>query len=261
MGLAERRRASSRIAERFYPPGRNRDARLREAIDAKLPRGGRLLDAGCGKDVRLGRLFSGERARAVGVDVGEIESTGAGIRAVRCDIASLALASGTFDVAAMRSVTEHLPDPDRAFGEIARVLRPGGCAVILCPNRWYYASVVGRLMPERAASRLLRFIFGSTVYDNFPTYYRANTRGAVRVLARRAGLVVDAAEICEHPPDYLKFSPLLFRIGIVYDRLTSRWPAFHGLAVSYLFVLRKPGIERKEAREASVVAAGELKAG
>jgi SAM-dependent methyltransferase len=212
-----------------------------ETAGALLPEGGRLLDAGCGPGLRTARRMAREGRTCVGVDVGDLERGGPGLHAVRSDLNALGLASGAFDVAVLRSVTEHLAAPAGAFAEIARVLRPGGSALILSPNRWHYASVAGRILPEGAARRLLRFIFGETVYDNFPTYYRANTRRAVRRLAEGAGLEVAEAAVCEHPPDYLKFSPALFRIGILYDRLTSRVGPLTGLAVSYLFVLRKPG--------------------
>jgi SAM-dependent methyltransferase len=163
------------------------------------------------------------------------------VKGVVSDVAAIPFASEVFDIVAMRSVSEHLPDPVAAFREIARVLKPGGALAILCPNKWYYASMAGRLIPGAAAGGILKLIFGKSVYDNFPTYYRANTRRAVRRLARQSGLDVEVAVPCEHPPDYLKLSPTLFHAGVLWDRITARWRPLQGLAVSYLFVLRKPG--------------------
>jgi len=60
-------------------------------------------------------------------------------------------------------------------------------------------------------------------------------------LAEAAGLTLERATPCEHPPDYLKLSPALYRLGVAWDRITSRWSPLQWLAVSYLFVLRKPG--------------------
>lgn len=241
MGLVERRNASMRIGARYYTLARHRDTRLKEAIAANLPEDGRLLDAGCGRKLMLADIFKGRCRLAVGIDLEEMTGSGPGARGVRSDINALPVAPAAFDVVAMRSVSEHLREPALAFGEIARVLRPGGAAIILCPNKWYYSSIVSRLLPERAASRLLKLIFGRNVYDNFPTYYRANTRRSVRNLAEGAGLVMERALPCEHPPDYLKLFPLLFHLGVYWDRITARWPPLQWLAVSYLFVLRKPG--------------------
>jgi len=239
-GLAERRHASMMIGARYYTLARHRDTRMKSAIASNLTREGRFLDAGCGRKLMLANLFKDRCRLAVGVDLEPMDGAGPGARGVLSDIECLPLASGAFDVVAMRSVSEHLEDPGKAFAEIARVLRPGGAAVILCPNKWYYSSIVGRLLPERAASRLLKLIFGKNVYDNFPTYYRANTRRAARKLALRSGMILESALACEHPPDYLKLFPLLFRLGVAWDRLTARWPPLQWLAVSYLFVLRKP---------------------
>ena len=239
-GLAERRRASARIGARHYTLAGHRDTRLREAIERLLPSDGLFLDAGCGGKILLARQAH-ERCRlAIGVDLAVVPPGEPGLRTVLSDLAALGLGSGTFDVVAMRSVSEHLPDPAPAFREMARVVRPGGAVVILCPNKWYYSSLLGRLVPGRAGAGILRAIYGGTVYDNFPTYYRANTRRAVRRLATQAGLDVESVEVCEHPPDYLKLSPLLFRLGVLYDRITARWRPLNGLAVSFLFVLRKP---------------------
>jgi SAM-dependent methyltransferase len=238
--LAERREASMRIGARYYTLARHRDTRLKKAIADNLRGEGRLLDAGCGRKLMLADIFADRCRLAVGVDVDEMESDGHLGRGVRADVNALPFAPGSVDVVAMRSVSEHLREPGVALREIARVLRPGGAAIILCPNKWYYASIAGRLVPEAAAPRVLRWIFGRSVYDNFPTYYRANTRRAVRRLAREAALVVESAMACEHPPDYLKLSPLLFHLGVQWDRITARWPPLQWLAVSYLFVLRKP---------------------
>ncbi|MBI3447971.1 MAG: class I SAM-dependent methyltransferase [Acidobacteria bacterium] len=238
--LADRRRASMMIGARYYTLARHRDTLLKAAIADNLPREGRFLDAGCGKKLMLAQIFRDRCRLAVGVDLEAMAESGPGARGVVSDIGALPLAADAFDVIAMRSVSEHLADPVAAFLEIARVLRPGGAAIVLCPNKWYYSSILGRLVPERIAPWALRTIFGKNVYDNFPTYYRANTRRALRALASSAGLALERATPCEHPPDYLKLSPFLYRLGVTWDRVTSRWPPLHGLAVSYLFVMRKP---------------------
>jgi len=42
----------------------------------------------------------------------------------------------SFDFVFSTSVMEHVLDPGRALGEIARVLRPGGCSIHVFPSRW-----------------------------------------------------------------------------------------------------------------------------
>jgi N-acetylglucosaminyl-diphospho-decaprenol L-rhamnosyltransferase len=52
---------------------------------------------------------------------------------VHCDIQALPFADDSFDVVICNHVLEHIPDDRRAMSEIARVLAPGGWAVLMCP--------------------------------------------------------------------------------------------------------------------------------
>ena len=48
-------------------------------------------------------------------------------------------------------------------------------------------------------------------------FYRANTTRALHRVARRAALRVRSIRAVRHYPLYLMFSPLLFRLGMLYD--------------------------------------------
>ena len=54
---------------------------------------------------------------------------------VRADIAALQFESESFDRIFCSHVLEHVPDDRKAIGELGRVLKPGGRAVILVPIR------------------------------------------------------------------------------------------------------------------------------
>jgi SAM-dependent methyltransferase len=49
------------------------------------------------------------------------------------DLQALSFADESFDLVVTQDVMEHVVDPDRAFSEIARVLRPGGIHVFTVP--------------------------------------------------------------------------------------------------------------------------------
>ena len=49
------------------------------------------------------------------------------------DIVSLPIPSKSFDVVLCTEVLEHVPEPIRAFGEMARILRPGGQMILTAP--------------------------------------------------------------------------------------------------------------------------------
>jgi SAM-dependent methyltransferase len=50
---------------------------------------------------------------------------------------SLSYSANTFDTILSHEVLEHVQDDRAALAEMARVLRPGGRAILFCPNRWY----------------------------------------------------------------------------------------------------------------------------
>jgi SAM-dependent methyltransferase len=52
------------------------------------------------------------------------------------DALSLPFRDGIFDTAIAFEVLEHLPDPQRFFAEVARVLAPGGCLLLTTPHIW-----------------------------------------------------------------------------------------------------------------------------
>lgn len=71
------------------------------------------------------RRYRAELARQLGVE-----------RLPRLDIRQMdatrmSFPDGAFDFVFSRSVFEHIADPDAAVGEVARVLRPGGCAYLI----------------------------------------------------------------------------------------------------------------------------------
>jgi hypothetical protein len=76
----------------------------------------------------LARVFASHQNFVyAGVDIGK--------RAIsaRADMTAIPFRSGAFDLVLSSHVLEHVEDERAALGEIARVLAPGGCAVIMVP--------------------------------------------------------------------------------------------------------------------------------
>jgi len=229
-----------RLFDKYYAGAKFHDTRYRDLIPKYLRPGERVLDAGCGRYLKFSRELS-DSAQVVGIDLESTLDTANrqfpfGIRG---DLAALPFPDATFDMVISRSVVEHLSDPRRVFREFNRVLRPGGRVVIITPNKYDYVSLIAAVTPYRLHRALVSWIFRVPADDVFPTLHRANTISALRKALSSAGLLEKELDAINHYPACLMFSPLLFRIGVAYERLTSL-RLFRSLRGSLLCAFCKP---------------------
>ena len=203
------------ILDRFYPPPRT------DALDAAFTRHARpgqvVLDAGCGGARGCARTDALEPLYIVGMDMGEdVGRNPFCDAAVVADVASVPFRSNTFDLIHCRWVLEHVLDAQAVFREFARVLKPGGRLLAITPNLYHYATIMSRLTPMAFHRWWHR-----DQYDPFPTYYQANTRRRIRHLATQAGMRMERMELIEGPPHYFIRNPLLFRVGVLVERVLN----------------------------------------
>lgn len=125
-----------------------------------------LLDVGCGSGYTAKLL----KERAPGLVVHGVDISGVALQRARAhvdqvwqvdlDKSELPVPSGRYDTVACVEVLEHLYDPDHALQEIARVLVPGGHAVLTVPNLAYWRFRLellrGRVPPPAVDRRHLR---------------------------------------------------------------------------------------------------------
>jgi SAM-dependent methyltransferase len=93
---------------------------------------GPVLDLGCGTGHSFDRLAPRE---TVGVDRSAAALRGQARRTIQADIRAVPVADASFDSVLSSHSVEHVPDPERVVAEARRVLRPGGVAVFVTPNR------------------------------------------------------------------------------------------------------------------------------
>ena len=135
-------------------------------FSVSLPSGSHVLDAGAGESrhrAAFGHCAYVTVDLAVGDeawDYGDIDCVG--------DLAAIPLVADSFDAALNVVVLEHLPHPELALAEIARVLKPGGKLLLVAPQQW-------------------------EVHQAPHDYFRF-TRYGLEELCRRAGLVPDSIE-------------------------------------------------------------------
>lgn len=115
---------------------------LRAAVDATCrhlppaPRGGRLLDVGCGNGAFL-RLAREMGWQVTGLDfdpdaVARAQSSG--FEAVCGGVEALDAVSGDYDVITLSHVIEHVRDPNDTLVRLHRLLKPGGTLWLETPN-------------------------------------------------------------------------------------------------------------------------------
>ena len=135
----------------YYPTYLAKLDAVRRFLDA-LPRGTRVLDAGCGEGVLVDE-YAG-RLDIVGIDANYSSS-----RVSQASLTALPCPDASFDRALCLDVLEHLSyeDQPRALAELSRVLKAGGVLFVSVPNLAHLQSRVqfllrGRLI--RTASEL-----------------------------------------------------------------------------------------------------------
>ena len=209
----------------YYPKGLYPGPRQRylDSIERCLGPKSRVLDAGCGGDWDISQYLYAPGRTVVGIDLAPPLQRTPGTDGVRGTLEHLPFADASFDLVVSMSVLEHLRDPLSSLSELARVLRPGGRLLVQAPNLLDYVSVISRLTPFRVHEWVLYNLVGRAMGTVFPTFYRANTAGALTRLLLRTGLIPVRIQLFNQYPAYLMFSPLAFRFGTFYERITSRF--------------------------------------
>jgi len=130
----------------FYPTYLAKLGLVRRYLSA-LPRGTRVLDAGCGEGVLVDEFQ--DRLAITGVDASYSSA-----RVRQGSLVSLPFPDSSFDRALCLDVLEHLSfsDQPKALAELHRVLTPGGELYVTVPNLAHLQSRIHFLL----AGRLIR---------------------------------------------------------------------------------------------------------
>ncbi len=125
---------------------------------------------------------------------------------------NIPLPSSTFELILSHEVIEHVQDDRAAVREMIRVLKPGGRAVIFCPNRGYPYETHGIYWKGK-------YLFGNKLFVNYlPRVLRDKLAPHVRVYSTR-----DMQKLFDGLP--VKFIERTIIFG-AYDNLIARFGLF-----------------------------------
>jgi SAM-dependent methyltransferase len=242
---ANKRFCRRRIEPRLYP------VTHMTALDVWYSRrvttvaaGGTLLEFGCGRTMRLTQLLGARFSERFATDIEPVESSDVppGVVFRPCTTDTLPFADQQFDVVVIRSVLEHVDEPEVTFRELARVTKPGGLVLVNVPNKWDYVSVLATLSGRFKSSILKNVV--RTQWEDFPVRYRCNTRRSLTRVATGAGFDLEEFRPVPSQPSYLSFCVPLYIAGAIYQFAIGLC-ALDVLQPSFLVLLRK----RTSARE------------
>ncbi len=157
------------------------------------------------KNTRILQWAARNGAIAHGVDispaivrtaVGEFDLVGEPLRASIGDVEALPFAASSFDAIYSMGTIEHIDETTTAIGEIFRVLKPGGIAIIGVPNRWDPF-----LRPLMVAAMYRTGLYG---YG----FEKSYSRRALREMLRQAGFEIVAETGILFVPGWLRILDL-----------------------------------------------------
>ncbi len=186
-----------------------------------------VLEAGCGKECWITRSLreSITSLRVIGVDIDEDCLNNPDVdEAHVASICEMPVKDESVDLIVSGYVLEHLEDPESAFREMNRVLKPGGMVIAWTPNLYSPYSIVSYLTPHWAHTGVRMLTWGKQEAENAPTFYRANTVGRIRKLAQLTGFGVESSAYCATGYSYFRMSKPTYIVAATMARLLSLLP-------------------------------------
>lgn len=187
---------------------------------AALPAGALIVDIGCGAGGVL-ELFQDHDVRIVGIDADydSLQRTrNHALVAVNAIATHQPFPSHCADMAVCAWVMEHLDNPDAVFQEVARILKPGAHWLFLTPNAHNHVTLLNRIIPKIAQTKLVTMLYGRESEDTFPVRYLANTVLDIKRLAHQSQFSVDSLSIVRDPT-YTAFNDGAFALSCALERL------------------------------------------
>ncbi len=164
-----------------------------ECLIGKLvAKGSAWLDVGGGNAIfpenpRLAQELASRCAKVVAVDPSENVLQNKFVHESHRCLLEDYQTSDQFDLATMRMVVEHVSAPQQFVAALAKLVKPGGTAVVFTVNRRSPITLFSWLIPFRLHHPIKKLFWGGEEEDTFPVQYLMNTRTELRKLFEEAG--------------------------------------------------------------------------
>lgn len=168
------------------------DVYYETVVGQLVPEGGTWIEIGGGSAIfpnneRLAKRLVARCVRLVGVDPSDnIQANPYVHERAQCFLEEYQT-DKSFDIATMRMVVEHVAEPERFVSSLARLVKPGGTAVIATVNKWAPITALSHWTPFGFHVAAKKWLWATEEADTFPTVYKMNTRSELRRLMNGAG--------------------------------------------------------------------------
>jgi SAM-dependent methyltransferase len=188
------------------------------------------------------KSLKGEVAQLVGADIDPVVLQNSELdAAVVIEGGRLPFADESFDLAFSDYVLEHVERPAPFLAEVYRVLKPGRRYLFRTPNLYHYVALASRATPHWFHQLVANRARGlaADAHQPWPTFYRLNSRRAIRDQARAAGFAQADLRMIEYQPSYLMFHAVPFLAGVAYERAVNSTDLLAGLRANIFGQLTK----------------------
>ena len=133
---------------------------------------------------------------------------------------------------------EHLQNPEIVLSKIYEALKDQGVFIIIAPNRYYYISIIERLLSSRFKNMAWKLLKGRP-FMPYPAYYKLCTRRELCRHAEKKGFKLEIYKAIEAPPIWFLRVPPLFMVLCLWMSLLNQFEYFDNIKSTFIAVFKK----------------------
>jgi len=207
----------------------------------------KILDAACGyNNSFIGELINNENIRREDLTGMDIDPDVLGKNPLHDNIIiqdmHIPLKGFEFDAVMSQYTWEHLHDPKQVLRNLHAILKPGGKAVIIAPQRYDYVSTIERMLPSKLKNLAWKLLKSRDVMP-YPAFFRLCTKKELKSHGEEIGFELVHYTAYSAAPLWFQKIPPLFAVMCFVMTTFNRFKIFSGLRSTFIAVLQKQDSE------------------